>query len=140
MTKNREKNVATDDDRASNGNEPFVAIDLALIAIHSANIGLWIIDTATKKFLPSTRTKELFGYLPEEEMSLEEAMLQIVKKHRRAVLEAMASALKQRINLYIECPVVGYHDHQQRWLNVTGGFSDLFDLLLFVFRNKRLQL
>ncbi len=124
MTKKLGENTFTDEDQASNVNEPFHTVDIAGIAIHSANAGIWIVDTETKDFLPSKRTKELFGYLPEEEMSLEDAISQIAEKHRGAVLKAMNSAFKKRGNLYIECPVVGYNDHQQRWLNVTGGFSE----------------
>lgn len=121
---NHEDDTFTNDDPTLFVKEHFHTVNITQIAIQSANAGIWIIDTATKKFLPSNRTKELFGYLHEEEMSLENAMLQIVEKYRKSVLETMETAFKERGNLYVECLVVGYHDHQHRWLNLTGGFSD----------------
>jgi PAS domain S-box-containing protein len=124
MNNNGEGNAVAADDKTTNFNDVFQAVDIPQIAIHSANAGVWIIDTATRNFLPSRRTKELFGYLPEEDMSLAQAMAQIVEKHRKAVLEAMESAFRNRGNLDIDYPVTSYHDQQQRWLNVTGGFSD----------------
>jgi PAS domain S-box-containing protein len=124
MTENSGENALTNDDRTSSVKEHFNAIDIAKIAIQSANVGIWIIDTASQNFLPSNRTKELFGYLAKEEMSLENAMLQIVEKHRKIVLKAMETAFKERSNLHVEYAVIGYHDHQHRWLNLTGGFSE----------------
>jgi hypothetical protein len=63
MTENSGENALTNDDRTSSVKEHFNAIDIAKIAIQSANVGIWIIDTASQNFLPSNRTKELFGYL-----------------------------------------------------------------------------
>ncbi|RWY53919.1 PAS domain-containing sensor histidine kinase [Mucilaginibacter gilvus] len=123
MNNDEGEDARTDNDNAI-GNDPFSTVDIAQVAVHSANAGVWIIDTATQNFLSSARTKELFGFLPEEEMSLEAAMSQIVEKHRKTVLKAMDNAFKTRSNLYIEYPVVGYHDQQHRWLNVTAGFSE----------------
>lgn len=104
--------------------ESFQAADIAEIALDSANVGIWIMDPASKKFLPSKRTKELFGFLPEQEMSFEDAMLKVVDKHRKSVVEAIEDAFRKQKNLYIEYPITGLPDHKQRWLSVTGGFSN----------------
>ncbi len=103
--------------------EPFQEIDIAEIALDSANVGIWIMDPESRKFLPSKRTKELFGFLPEEEMSFEDAMLRVVDKHRKSVAEAIENAFKRHSTLYIEYPIIGFDEHKQRWLSVTGGFS-----------------
>ena len=103
--------------------EPFQEIDIAEIALDSANVGIWIMDPESRKFLPSKRTKELFGFLPEEEMSFEDAMLRVVDKHRKSVAEAIENAFKRHSTLYIEYPIIGFDEHKQRWLSATGGFS-----------------
>ncbi len=63
--------------------EPLQEVDMAVIALDSANVGIWIMDPANRKFLPSRRTKELFGFLPEEEMSFEDAMSKVAEKHKK---------------------------------------------------------
>lgn len=105
-----------------NFSELFQAIDVATIALDSANVGIWILDIASREFLSSKRTKVLFGYDPEDEMSLEEAMLQVTVKHRASVVKAIETAFKKHSNLYIEYPVIGFQDNEHRWLSVTGGF------------------
>lgn len=99
-------------------------IDIAQIAIDSANVGIWLINAVTKEFMPSRRTKELFGYGPDEEMSFEAAMEQVVEKYRKNTISAIENAYKKQTNLYVEYPVTGFNDHQSRWLSITGGFTN----------------
>jgi signal transduction histidine kinase len=108
---------------ALNADQPFLKLDIAQIALDSANVGIWILDAATWDFLPSSRTKVLFGFLPEEEMSFDDALLKVANKNRRAVLTAIQDAIKHRNNLYVECPVVIPAEKKNRWLSITGGFS-----------------
>ncbi|MDB5116498.1 MAG: sensor protein [Mucilaginibacter sp.] len=103
--------------------EPFSALDIAQLALDSANVGIWIMDATSRKFLPSPRTKTLFGFLPEQEMSFEDALLKVVDKHRRTVMTAVEKAIKTHGNLYIECPVGTSPEKKHRWLSITGGFS-----------------
>lgn len=118
-------NPAPEDENNFSLTEPFQEIDIAGIALDSANAGIWIMDAASKKFLPSKRTKELFGFLPDEEMSFEAAMLKVVAKHRNTVAEAIENAFKERRTLNIEYPIVDLPDHNRRWLSVTGGYSSV---------------
>jgi signal transduction histidine kinase len=108
---------------AANFTEPFSALDIAQMALDSANVGIWIMDATSRKFLPSSRTKALFGFLPNEDMSFEDALLKIVDKHRRTVMTAMEKAIKTHGNLYMECPVSTAPEKKHRWLSITGGFS-----------------
>jgi signal transduction histidine kinase len=108
----------------NDANGPFKAVDIARIALDSANVGIWIMDAATRKFQPSDRTKALFGFLPGEEMSLEEALLKVAEKDRRTVLAAVEHAITSHESLYIECPVIFPADKKHRWLSITGGFSN----------------
>jgi signal transduction histidine kinase len=104
-------------------NEPFLTLDLAQMALDSANVGIWILDAVTRKFLPSNRSKTLFGFLPEEEISFDDALLKVADKNRRRVVAAVEKAIKLRSNLYLECPVNIASEKKQRWLSITGGFS-----------------
>jgi signal transduction histidine kinase len=118
------KNKFSEANPASRPDEPFQAIDIARVALDSANVGIWIMDSISGKFLPSNRTKELFGFLPNEEMSFEDAMLRVVDKQRKGVVDTIENAIKTHSNLYMEYPIVDIHDNKQRWLCVTGGFSN----------------
>ena len=102
----------------------FLTLDLAQMALDSANVGIWIMDAVSQKFLPSNRTKILFGFSPEEEMSFDDALLNVVEKHRRSVLAAVDSAIKLHTHLYVECPVILPSEKKARWLSITGGFND----------------
>jgi signal transduction histidine kinase len=103
--------------------EPFLTLDLAQMALDSANVGIWIFDAVSRKFLPSNRSKILFGFLPEEEISFEDALLKVADKNRRSVVAAVEKAIKLRGNLYIECAVNISSEKKHRWLSITGGFS-----------------
>ncbi len=107
-----------------NSEETFSAVDIAKIALDSAHVGIWIIETVSLKFLPSNRTKELFGFSPDQEMSFEDAMLQVADKNRKGILQAIEFAFTKHSGLYIECPVVDRQHQTTRWLSVTGGFSN----------------
>lgn len=100
----------------------FLEAELALVAIDSANVGIWIMDADSGQFLPSKRTKMLFGHHSEEELTFEQAIQSLPKKHQSIVLRAVRKAIVNRTGLYIECPV-NSSDQKQRWLSITGGFS-----------------
>ena len=113
----------SEDDSEFRLKEPFQSIDVAAIALDSASIGIWIIDPASRKLFSSKRTKELFGFLPGEEMSFEDAMSKVIDKHRKVVMDAIENAFKKQDQLYIEYPVSVLTDNRQRWLSVKGGFN-----------------
>ena len=98
-------------------------VDAAQIAIDSANVGIWLINAATREFLPSNRTKQLFGFHTWEDMSFEAAMQQVSEKYRQNTTSAIENAFKKQTSVYIEYPVTGFHDRQNRWLSITGGFT-----------------
>jgi signal transduction histidine kinase len=123
------ENPLPEHEPVTNPNEPFPSLDMARMALDAANVGIWILEAATRRFVPSTRTKALFGYLPDEEMSFEDALLKVTDNHRKTALTAVENALKNRGTLYIECAVMTLPDNKQRWLSITGGFnsSDVSD-------------
>ncbi|MDB5287661.1 MAG: sensor protein [Mucilaginibacter sp.] len=107
----------------SNSGGTFLSVDIARFALDSANVGIWILDAKTREFLPSDRTKALFGFSPEEDMSFEDALRNVVLENRSTVITAVESAIKNHSSLYIECPVVIPPEKKHRWLSITGGFS-----------------
>ncbi|TCC93066.1 sensor histidine kinase [Pedobacter hiemivivus] len=95
--------------------------DIPKLAIKAANIGTWFIDERTGTFLSSIRMKELHGYHPQEQPSFEALLAQIPKKYRQKVIRIMKEAKNRQETFYLEYPVIGFHDQQQRWLRVLGG-------------------
>jgi signal transduction histidine kinase len=100
---------------------PYQSLDIPKLAITAANIGVWFMDVQTGVFLPSARMKELHGYFAGEEMSLAAVLAQIPKKYRQKVISIMKEAENRQEAFYLEYPVTGFHDQQQRWLRVMGG-------------------
>ncbi len=110
---------------------PFHLLDIPKLAIESANIGTWFLDQETHIFLPSERMKELFGYLPDEEMTFEAAIVQVPDKYRQKVIGTMKEAIGKHEPFYIECPVIGLRDQQQRWLRIMGGVDKPADTTFY---------
>ena len=52
------------------------------IAIEAANFGTWHINSKTRAFVTSARLKELFGFHPDEEITIERALSQITEEYR----------------------------------------------------------
>jgi two-component system sensor histidine kinase VicK len=89
-------------------------------ALASAKMGTWIINTETKEFFPSPRTKELFGYHPNQEMPFEAAIKQITDEYRQQVVSAIEDAIKTGESYEIEYQITGFHDRKLRWVRATG--------------------
>jgi signal transduction histidine kinase len=99
----------------------FRNLDIPRLALESANIGVWIIDIATREFLPSPYMKELFGFLPEQEMSIDAALSKVAEKFRQKVSATIEEALARQEPLQLEFPLTGMADDQQRWISLLGG-------------------
>ncbi len=90
------------------------------LAIDSASLGTWYIDAVTRKFVPSVRLKEMFGYYPDEDMTYEGAITQIPEEHQNRVVQAVENAITNNQSYNIEYPIIGYHDKKLRWVKATG--------------------
>lgn len=108
-------------------NQSFLKVDIARLALDSAHVGVWIVDVSSREFLPSDRAKALFGFSPEAQMSFDDALSKMMDKHRRIFLTAVENAIKNRSNLYIECPLIFPPEKKPRWISITGGFSTADD-------------
>lgn len=90
------------------------------LAVQSADLGTWYIDGITREFTPSTRLKELFGYLPHEAMSYEAAISQITEEHRDEVMQGVEQALTGGKAYDMEYAIIGRYDQTMRWVRATG--------------------
>jgi two-component system sensor histidine kinase VicK len=90
------------------------------LAIESADLGTWFIDTETREITPSLRLKEMFGFNADEEMPLGSAINQIVEGYREKVVEAINAAIEKGESYDIEYPVTGIRDGKLRWVRATG--------------------
>jgi PAS domain S-box-containing protein len=90
------------------------------LAIDSARLGTWFVDVETRTFNASDRTRELFGYQPEEKMPFDAAIANISETHREQVTKAIENAIVSGESYDMEYPVVAEKDEAPRWLRATG--------------------
>jgi PAS domain S-box-containing protein len=90
------------------------------LAIDSAQLGTWYLDVQTRAFSTSARFKALYGYNPDEELTLDAAIACIKAEYRDVVLQAVEVAIVENKPYDIEYPVIGFHDKVLRWVRATG--------------------
>lgn len=90
------------------------------LAVQSADLGTFFMNTETREFVPSARMKELFGYKANDTMPYEAALNQITAECRQQVRQAIEVAITGGEAYDMEYPVIGYHDKVQRWVRATG--------------------
>ena len=93
------------------------------LAIDAANFGTWFIHSKTREFITDARLKELFGYYPDEPLSIEQALAQITDEYRSFVATKLENAIYNRGDYDVSYPVVGLHDNQLRWLRAIGNLK-----------------
>ncbi|WP_423148581.1 ATP-binding protein [Rubrolithibacter danxiaensis] len=90
------------------------------IAVDSARLGTWHIDVETRDLIASDRLKEIFGFYPTDEITLEMVISRVKEDYR----ESVAKAIEESISLGKACdreyPIIGYHDNRFRWVRATG--------------------
>lgn len=90
------------------------------LAINAANFGTWFIHSVTREFITDARLKELFGYYPDEDLSIEQALAQITDEYRGFVATKLENAIYNNGDYDVTYPVTGLHDNQLRWLRAIG--------------------
>jgi PAS domain S-box-containing protein len=93
------------------------------LAIEAANFGTWFIHSVTREFITDARLKELFGYYPEEDLSIEGALAQITDEYRDFVATKLENAIYHNGDYDVTYPVIGLHDNQLRWLRAIGNLK-----------------
>jgi two-component system CheB/CheR fusion protein len=95
------------------------------MAIDSAEMGTWTIDTKTLEFIPSPRYKEIFGFYQEEDMTYEAAIGQIIDEHQSKVADAVKAAMENGEKYDVEYCLRGFHDGKLRWVRAIGSLTDV---------------
>ena len=93
------------------------------LAIDAANFGTWFIHSVTREFITDARLKELFGYYPDESLSIEQALAQITEEYRGYVATKLENAIYNNGDYDVTYPVVGFHDNRLRWLRAIGNLK-----------------
>ncbi|MXV52889.1 PAS domain-containing protein [Pedobacter sp. HMF7647] len=93
------------------------------LAISAANFGTWFIHSVTREFITDARLKELFGYYPDEDLSIEQALAQITDEYRGYVSNKLENAIYHNGDYDVTYPVVGLHDNKLRWLRSIGNLK-----------------
>lgn len=93
------------------------------LAIDAADFGTWFINSVTREFITDNRLKELFGYYPDEHLSIEGALAQITEEYRDFVAQALENAIDNDGDYDVTYPVIGKHDQQLRWLRAIGNLQ-----------------
>ncbi|MBB5645928.1 PAS domain S-box protein [Pedobacter cryoconitis] len=93
------------------------------LAVSAANFGTWFIHSVTREFITDARLKELFGYYPEEPLSIEQATAQITEEYRDYASSTLENAIYNNGDYDITYPVIGFHDHKLRWLRAIGNLK-----------------
>ena len=90
------------------------------LAMTAAQLGTWFLGIDTGEFIITSRTKEIYGFDGEQDVSLEQTIAQIAESHRDDVRRAMEASMKDGIAYDIEYPITRFHDQQPRWLRAVG--------------------
>lgn len=93
------------------------------LAIEAANFGTWHIHSVTRELITSVRLRELFGFYPEEEITVQDALGQVTEEHREHVAEKLENAILGNGDFDISYAVIGFHDGNLRWLRAIGNLK-----------------
>jgi PAS domain S-box-containing protein len=93
------------------------------LSIEAANFGTWFIHSVTRDFIADARLKELFGYYPEEDLSIEQALAQVTDQYRGFVATKLENAIYHNGDFDVTYPVIGLHDSRLRWLRAIGNLK-----------------
>lgn len=97
--------------------------DALRLAINAAEFGTWFIHSVTREFITDARLKELFGYYPNENLSIEQAIAQITEDYRGFVATKLENAIYNNGDYDVTYPVIGMHDNRLRWLRAIGNLK-----------------
>jgi two-component system sensor histidine kinase VicK len=93
------------------------------LAVSAANFGTWYIHSTTREFVTDARLKELFGYYPDEALSIEQALAQISGEYRGLVAKKLENAIYNGGDYDVTYPAIGLHDNKLRWLRAIGNLK-----------------
>ena len=89
-------------------------------AIDAAQLGTFSVNTKTGELIAATRTKELFGFNPEDDITVAGCLNQVREDYRALVGAVFEKATTTGERAEVDFPVIGYHDGKLRWLRNVG--------------------
>ena len=89
-------------------------------AINTVQLGTWYIDIQSRSFIASDRLLEIFGFTADEEMSFDDALLQVSDDYRQKVNDALEASIATGKNFDMEYPLIGRDDQKLRWVRAAG--------------------
>lgn len=93
------------------------------LTIEAANFGTWQIHSISREFITSERLRELFGFNPYQEITIDDALGQITDEYRSYVEQKFENALTGNGDYDVTYPVIGFRDQKMRWLRAIGNLK-----------------
>lgn len=90
------------------------------MAIDAAGLGTFHINATDRIFVSSSKLKEFFGFLPDEEVPYDAAINQIHPDYRQEVADLVESAFNRGTRFDTEYPIIGHRDGKIRWVRGIG--------------------
>ncbi|WP_316734929.1 PAS domain-containing protein [Pedobacter aquatilis] len=94
------------------------------LAVDAANFGNWSIDVDTRTLIASSRFKELFGFHPEDKITLDDCINQITDDFRPMVEQAMENAIANSEEYDLSYTIKTFNDQKIRWVRTVGNLTD----------------
>jgi len=92
-------------------------------AIDAASFGSWYIHPETRQFVTDARVKQLLGFFPHEEPTLDDALARVVEEHRPMIKQRLENAMCNNGDYDVTCSVIGLHDNKTRWVRAVGNLK-----------------
>ncbi|HWW43288.1 PAS domain-containing protein [Pedobacter sp.] len=92
------------------------------MAIESGELATWFLNEKLGVIEASPRFNEMFGFKPEEKVSYDAMLSQILPEYRQMVEHAFATSFKTGSRFNVEYPITGVYDGKQRWMRSVGKF------------------
>lgn len=90
------------------------------MAIEAAGLGTCYIDPVSRSITASAKLKEIFGYLPEEDMTVDSFIQQIDESFRERVTISLTDTFQNMSKLDVEFSLNRKNDEVKTWVWVIG--------------------
>lgn len=90
------------------------------MAIQAGDMGTFSINTTTLDLYTSPRVRELYGFSPDKDLTLEVIMAQIREDYRSNVATMVEGAIDRGERFELEYPVMTHDEGKERWFKAVG--------------------
>ncbi|RBQ11727.1 ATP-binding protein [Pedobacter miscanthi] len=92
-------------------------------AIEAAHLGTWSVEIGATDITADSRAKALFGFLPDEPLTLPQLLACVLEDYRSNVSDQIRLAIHDGKTLDVTYPASGFRDNTLRWLRAIGDFD-----------------